>query len=327
MEDKYAGLTAERSQHDAEEKARLEAERQADKAKEEANTINPLNLIIDAATRYISSGGNPIAAATALINPVKGSEVRLDTIPGSIASGMMSKGLEPIGPPNPDILARGVDTLKNMGSSPEMMMKSAAYLPTLQDRGKSFQGLQTMAEIDAKTRAAKEAATKTGLEAKKIEQEIATGKQLERKYSADADYTNKGKTAGYKPTSFNDAMRVLAYTTKQNTNLAGQISPEGQEQIDMQVNYMKETWPDMFKDEEAVEKEIKNTDEVKEKPGLFQSIRDLVWNPKFDKDKETTATIPEFATMEEAYAELSKLKKAGKPIPNTIKVAGKIIRQ
>jgi len=137
-----------------EEQARAEAERMIsqlfgkrddDKARakekdmqRKANTINPLNVGADALARFAGSGGNPLMAATALIDPIKGEKFQpTEVAKGGVAGAVGKAGL------SGDMLA------------PENLTKTALAAQGVMDRDKALPAMGEIGKLNVSGERAK----------------------------------------------------------------------------------------------------------------------------------------------------------------------------
>jgi len=134
-----------------------EAEFKAEKAKQKANAINPLNVLGDFLARTVASGGNPLIGATALLDPKKGEKFDPSVLLSGTAAGVAGKGLS-------EVLGKGGgDIVKGIGEATKagQVGKTMQQVSALTQRESAVPSLQniikmTQAEETAKTKAQKE---------------------------------------------------------------------------------------------------------------------------------------------------------------------------
>jgi hypothetical protein len=170
------------------------AKRAAERDKDEANAINPLNVAADAIARYVSSGFNPLAAGSALINPVKGNEFKpLEVIPSGIASGLTAKALTPetLGPATAGPIEKAGQMISSM-AKPDLAT-TATYLSGMQDRNKAIPALATLADIETKRNELARKKTSDELDNLSKEQAISKSKAEVKKIEKDTNIPKEKK--------------------------------------------------------------------------------------------------------------------------------------
>ena len=138
-------------QKQEEERKRKEAEDAAEKAKDDANSFNPMNALISAATAFVASGGNPIAAGIAGFTSKRGKDT---DVVGSAVSGassgltgaMLNTGA-PVGTGDliGDTLNTGKNMLGNMGQAKNIPLTSS-YLKQAMPGNDNVASLASMGE-------------------------------------------------------------------------------------------------------------------------------------------------------------------------------------
>ena len=167
-----------------EEQKRVEAEAAARRASEQANAINPLNVVADAIGRFFVSGGNPLAAATAFINPIKGQDVNIGKVATNVAG--TAAGANILGDAGSVAAQKSGDLLGSIGqqvgrmANPENIGKSAVFLESLKGPEEATAAASkyrmveaTLAKTTQDTETHKAAMLKSGAEVGKLNAEAA----------------------------------------------------------------------------------------------------------------------------------------------------------